>query len=144
MRIGDPDSKAILPPHGLDLDPNCVLQCSGTVREFQSGSAMCSSVRSLHALRSSREITLNLHRGSKSNDSNAESPNAAYYSVLGRAYFMRMCREWICKIRGKMNLKFHQHTPWTGCVISIREKEGDKSLRLLFSNYSLLYCHNAF
>ena len=27
MRIGDPDPKTVLPPHGLDLDLSCVLCC---------------------------------------------------------------------------------------------------------------------
>ena len=39
MRIGDPDSKTTLPPHGLDPDLSCVL-CCVTVREIQSSSAM--------------------------------------------------------------------------------------------------------
>ena len=43
MRIGDPDSKTTLPPHGLDPDQSCVLCCvTAPVRvcEFQSSSAM--------------------------------------------------------------------------------------------------------
>ena len=83
--IGDPDPKTTLPPHGLNLDPSCVLCCMTVPRDFSWDSVQQCNARSLRALWNSHDTTLNLIQGSRSSESSfsgrLESPIVKALSI---------------------------------------------------------------
>ena len=78
MQLGDLDPKTTFSPHGLDLDPGCMLCCMFVIRYSARDSFQQCNAHSLCAMWSSCKTTLNPDRGSGSSESgfsaHVESP----------------------------------------------------------------------